>query len=994
MRFFDKRMKQFRAIVFLLSLGVSLTAQIIKPTNGVRDLRHIPIAFTNATIVASAEKKLDNATMVILDDRIVALGTDITLPNDAKIIDLQGKYIYPSFIDLYTDYGLPDPRAPGKSPKLLPQMLSNKKGPFSWNEALKPEYHAIDHWTKEKKDANKLLKHGFGVVISHQPDGICRGTGALISLGDHDERRSVLVPKIAQVLSFSKGKSTQTYPTSLMGSIALLRQTYLDGRWYKSGGHQEERNLSLEAWNQNQNLVQIFATSYLLDVFRAQKIADEFDTQYIFKGSGDEYRRLDALKKLNPKIIIPIAFPDALDVSDPLDAKQASLVEMLHWQNAPQNPRLLQEAGIDFALTQYQNKDFRKNLLIAIEYGLSKESALRALTDTPARWIGQQNQIGSIAKGKLANFFISDGDYFEKDSKILEHWTLGKPVKFKSKVKLKTGHYNLLIDDMAYKMKVKDNNKCAIEKPDSTKINIDVHVKGQLISLSFPMDKDQNNFFSLSGIIKQNEWSGTGTDPSGRWITWRARHTKDLKNTKKETKTPKAEIPRPIIPYPFLPYGWLNKPKQESYLIKNATLWTNEDKGIIQNSDILLVDGKIAKIGRNLSHPTAKVIDATGKHVSSGIIDEHTHIAISRGVNEGSQASSAEVSIADVVNSEDINIYRQLAGGVTAAQLLHGSANPIGGQSAIIKFRWGALPEEMKIKNADGFIKFALGENVKQVNWGDKFRKRFPQTRMGVEQVFVDMFTRAREYAKAKKTKKNLRKDLELETLLQILNKKRFITCHSYQQGEINMLMKVAEKFGFRINTFTHILEGYKVADKMKAHGVGASTFSDWWAYKYEVIDAIPHNSTIMDKIGLTVAINSDDAEMARRLNQEAAKSVMYGGSTEEEAWKMVTLNPAKLLHLDHRMGSLKVGKDADVVIWSDNPLSIYARAEKTFVDGRLLYDIEQDQEKRKWIKSTRAKLIQKLLKAKKSGAKTKKPTKKEKHLYHCDSLDEQETNH
>ncbi|HYG50659.1 MAG TPA: amidohydrolase family protein, partial [Flavobacteriales bacterium] len=301
----------------------------------------------------------------------------------------------------------------------------------------------------------------------------------------------------------------------------------------------------------------------------------------------------------------------------------------------------------------------------------------------------------------------------------------------------------------------------------------------------------------------------------------------------------------------------------------------------------------------------------------------------------------------------------------------------------------------------DGFIKFALGENVKQSNWGEP-TQRYPQTRMGVEQVFYDAFFRAKAYetswkdftdrlAKSKGIKPEPpRKDLESETLLEILHGKRFITCHSYVQSEINMLMHVADSMGFKVNTFTHILEGYKVADKMKAHGVNASSFSDWWAYKFEVYEAIPYNAAILTKVGVNTAINSDDAEMARRLNQEAAKSVKYGGMSEEDAWKMVTLNPAKMLHLDRQMGSLKAGKDADVVVWSDNPLSIYAKVEKTFVDGILYYDLERDALLDKRNTTEKLRLIKKMMEAKASGERTVKPTRKTNKQYHCDTIGEE----
>ena len=295
----------------------------------------------------------------------------------------------------------------------------------------------------------------------------------------------------------------------------------------------------------------------------------------------------------------------------------------------------------------------------------------------------------------------------------------------------------------------------------------------------------------------------------------------------------------------------------------------------------------------------------------------------------------------------------------------------------------------MIYKDSPKFIKFALGENVKQANWGDQNTVRFPQTRMGVEQLFIDYFTRAKAYDAVKKSGKPYRKDAELETLAEILNKERFISCHSYVQSEINMLMKVAEKFNFNINTFTHILEGYKVADKMAEHGVGGSTFSDWWAYKYEVNDAIPYNAAIMHNAGVTVAINSDDREMSRRLNQEAAKTIKYGGMTELEAWKTVTINPAKLLHIDDKVGSIKIGKHADVVLWTHHPMSIYAKVEKTIIEGKIFFDRDEDLMKRKAIKKEKSTLINMMLKEKMEGGKTKAPMKRDDRNFHCDTLEE-----
>jgi imidazolonepropionase-like amidohydrolase len=397
-------------------------------------------------------------------------------------------------------------------------------------------------------------------------------------------------------------------------------------------------------------------------------------------------------------------------------------------------------------------------------------------------------------------------------------------------------------------------------------------------------------------------------------------------------------------------------------------------------------------VGKGLSTEGARVIDGTGKHVTAGIIDEHSHIAAAS-INEGGQSVTSEVRIADNLNPDDVNIYRQLSGGVTSSHILHGSANTIGGQTQLIKLRWGANDEELKFKGWPGQIKFALGENVKRSPATAGTQNRYPDTRMGVEQVLFDAFTRAKDYQRswkeyeASKNKKGAvapRRDLELDALVEILNNQRFITCHSYVQSEITGAMRVAEQMGYKVNTLTHILEGYKVADKMKEHGANASTFSDWWAYKMEVQDAIPYNAAIMHKVGLNVAINSDDAEMARRLNQEAAKIVKYGGVSEEEALKMVTLNPAKMLHVEDKVGSLKVGKDGDVVVWSDHPLSIYAKSLYTIVDGTVYFDRQKDEQLQKLVDNERLRLIKKMVGEKRMGAPVQPATPSYQIMHTC----------
>ncbi len=599
----------------------------------------------------------------------------------------------------------------------------------------------------------------------------------------------------------------------------------------------------------------------------------------------------------------------------------------------------------------------------------------------------------------IANLIITSGKLFDKKTKVLQNWVQGEPVYIDSSPEHDfKGIYNLTLPDTTYRLEVNGetgSQKAKIKVNDSTSQDVSSVIDDELITLSFKSKKDTLGSIRLSGWREGNGWKGKGQLIDGTWINWSISRTGDLPDsTDQKKEQEKKKKPLGNVIYPFVAHGSSTLPQTETLLIRNATVWTNETDGVLQNTDVLLKDGVITKVGKNLTDNTARIIDGTGKHLTAGIIDEHSHIAAAS-INDLA-TNSGMVRMYDVINSEDIDIYRALAGGVVAAQVLHGSANPIGGQSALIKLRWGESPEKMKIQGADSFIKFALGENVKRsYNPGSN---RYPQTRMGVEQVYIDAFTNAREYekkwvtynslpAKEKATAVKPRRDLAHETMLEILNKKRFITCHSYVQSEINMLMKVAEKFNFRVNTFTHILEGYKVADKMKEHGVAASTFSDWWNYKWEVRYAIPYNAAIMNRLGIVTAINSDDAEMGRRLNQEAGKSIKYGGMSETDALKMVTLNPAKMLHLDQQMGSIKVGKSADVVLWSDHPLSVMAKAEKTIIDGKVYFDLERDKQRNKEIEMERARIIQLMKDAKKNGAPTQPAPSGNKTTLHCDDV-------
>jgi imidazolonepropionase-like amidohydrolase len=390
--------------------------------------------------------------------------------------------------------------------------------------------------------------------------------------------------------------------------------------------------------------------------------------------------------------------------------------------------------------------------------------------------------------------------------------------------------------------------------------------------------------------------------------------------------------------------------------ITGATILTAGDAGKLENATIVFEGGRITAVGTNVNVPSgADVIDGTGKFVTPGIIDAHSHIAADA-INEGSVSVSSMVSIHDVLNPTDVSIYREAAGGVTTSHVMHGSANPIGGQNAVIKHRWGADAEGLIFQGAPPTIKFALGENPKR-SGATPFpgsEPRYPASRMGVMDVIRQAFIEATEYraewdaydARVASGDRNAippRRDLKLDPLVEVLEGTRFVHSHSYRADEILQLMRVAEEFDFRIHTFQHVLEGYRVADEIKAHGAHASTFSDWWAYKVEAYEAIPYNAAIMTQRGIVVSINSDSDEEGRHLNQEAAKTMKWGGMTEDEALAMITINPAIQLVIDDRVGSLEVGKDADVVLWENYPLSSYARVRTTWVDGNVVFDVDQD---------------------------------------------------
>jgi len=1003
---------------FLVFYAGRMIAQI-EPAVGIRKNTPTVHALKNLIIIAAPGKKIEHGTIVVRDGVIESAGANITIPADARVWDCSGLTAYAGLIDLYTDIGQPKPPVPGQPSSAAP-TAQPLRGSAHWNSQVHPETSGAEQFLPDKDTAEKFRALGFTTVLSAPSNGIFHGSSALVAIGDGSANTSIVRDNVTQNISFSRDSFGDSYPNSLMGAIALIRQTFIDAHWYADAlkifvqnpaQDRPEENKSLSALEASASGKQpvIFETADEQNILRAAKIAKEFSLSFWIRGNGYEYRRLDAVKETNAPIILPVNFPDAPNVNTTGDALDVGFDELRHWDFAPENPARLKRAGVTFALTTSTLKDvskFRMLVRTAIDRGLNADDALASLTTIPAKMLGMEKQFGTIESGKAANFVLADGELFGEKTKIRETWVDGIRYEVKAPAQAEargTWSYSLNIS-----IAKKDTGSLIIAgEPEAlsgfvsrgvVKVkSTSAAIAGKNITLVFEGDSlGYAGVVRLAGVAQDSTITGTGAMPDGSDIRWSAQFIKPFVEPPDTTKKPEAVHASFEVVYPDGAFGRKTLPEQpENILVKGGYVWTSGPQGNLENTDILYTKGKVAKIGKNIAPPNgAVVIDATGKHVTAGLIDCHSHTAISDGVNEAGRAISAEVRIGDVVDANDVAIYRELAGGLTVAHLLHGSANPIGGQNQVVKLRWGMLPDDMKFEGAPKSIKFALGENVKQSNWGDRYTTRYPQTRMGVEQIIRDEFSAARDYERKMEAAKNEpnkippRRDLELDAIVEILNGTRLVHSHSYRQDEILMLIRVADDFGFKVATFQHGLEGYKIAEAIAKHGAGVSTFSDWWAYKYEVIDAIPYNGALMHDVGVVVSYNSDSDELARRLNTEAAKAVKYGGLSEEEALKFVTINPAKQLRIDNRVGSIEVGKDADFVIWSGSPLSTYSVCEQTWIDGRRYFDRDEYRAMNAEILKERAVLIQKILTTKKSASGSgmpAMPTKKSSYSCHIE---------
>ena len=916
-------------------------------------------ALVGGKVVVKPGETIEPCNIVIRDGRIVAVGKDAAVPADARVWDMKSNTIYAGFIDCYL--ALDTTNAPVSTSGSEPitsggtftspgvkffgtpgaQTDPGNPGPGYEISRITPEYQAVKDYSPKEKSLEPLREIGFTAGVIAPGRGIIRGTSSLVTLNEENPNDVVLKPEVFQHIAFESGsREDGSYPSSLMGSIAVIRQSFFDTRHYiddladyaknSQNRKRPEFNQALQALEpalEKKIRVAIEPGSALM-ASRAGQLGRELQLDYCIVSSGQEWRRPDLAKAVAASFIVPLNFPTLPKLPSEDDWDQVTLDQLRAWDWAPENPAVLRKQGLEIALTTYglsDKKKFRQNLRLALDRGLSETDALAALTTTPAKLCGVESQVGTIEAGKLANLtVVSDKGYFDPEGKVREVW----------------------IDGRIY--------RAPADEPGPGKGDATAPAKPVSPEEGAPNRPQPGSEKSEKKAPTASEKKGAATTPS---------KPEEKKPAKKEQlrelqKTRTASSPTdgrgPAASPPAL-------------LIRNTTLWTCTDKGILTNSDLLIAGGKIQQVGNIKADldPATLIIDGKEMNVTPGIIDCHNHSMILGAVNEGTIPSSAMVRIHDVVNSETEHIYEQLAGGVTAANLLHGSANPIGGQNCVIKLKDGASPEDLVFDAAPQGIKFALGENVKQANWGDRFVTRFPQTRMGVRTFIANRFTAAQQYLAENDIYRQKggiapRRDLELEALGEIIQGKRVIHCHSYRQDEILMLIRLMESFGVKIGTFQHVLEGYKVADEIAKHGAGGSTFSDWWAYKFEVYDAIAYNGSLMRDRGVVVSFNSDSSELARRLYAEAAKAVKYGNTPETEALKFVTLNPARQLHIDQRVGTLEPGKDGDIAVWSKSPLDSETLCLQTWIEGKKYFDRTLEKERANRLEKERNELIEK----------------------------------
>jgi len=845
------------------------------------NLRPSVFAIRDARVVPESGKVLPKATVVIRDGLIEAVGADVKVPADALAIDGTGLTVYPGFVDALNHWGYDtalrrSEAGPPEAIDLGSEALAATRTDF--RKGMTPEFQAGKALKADAETEDGWRRLGFTTHLVAPEGGFFAGQSALVSLSGTAPREAVLRSPVALHVAYRAGGAD--YPRALMGVIAHCRQTLLDAGHYRR---------SLEFFEKNAGRRPIAdpaleALGPVLD--RRMPAVFEADT------SDAIGRALDLAGEFNLRAVI-YGGRDAWKVADRLAEKHVPVILRLTFAE----PSAAEGAG-------------PRRRPEGAEPG-----AERAGGPLPQRVQAERRRhldeeiagAGRLHKAGVVFAFSGQG--------------LDKPEKFRDQLRkaLAAG----LPTDAA--LKALTGDAAGILGVDKQIGTIAPGKAAHLLVTDGDFDKPETRVRHLfaDGVHFEYDAKSKGKPEPANKPEPAAKDAGELASELEADRVPRLRTGGNV-------------------LIKGATVLPVTGNALAK-TDVLVQGGKIARLGQDLAVPEGTaVIDAAGMFVMPGIIDTHAHFAIAGGVNEFSLSVVPEVRVRDVIDSADVEIYRALAGGVTTARLLHGSANVIGGQDAVIKLKYGKSARELLIADAPRGVKFALGENVKRTDG------RFPNSRLGVEAVLVRAFSEAQayrrtweEYEKAKAAGRPVpepRRDLRLEALADVLKGDLKVHCHCYRADEILMLLRVADRFGFKVKSLQHVLEGYKIAPEIADHGASCSTFSDWWAYKIEAYDAIPFNTALLHEAGVSVCIKSDSNELVRHLYQEAAKCIKYGGLSELDALKTITLNPARQLGLEKRIGTIEAGKDADLAIFNGHPLNSYARCEMTLVEGEVYF--------------------------------------------------------
>ncbi len=895
--------------VFSITLSVSSFADELLPPG----FRPRPLgvhALVGGKVFVKPGEAIENATVIIRDGFIEKVGKDITPPADARIWDVKGMNIYAGFIDPYLKISsVGEVPSGGKKKQIdltagrffgLPgdETDPGSAGAGAGVGLVEPQRRAAEIYAPDPKNLEKMRDLGFTAANIVPDKGIFRGASALVQLAEVDPNRAIVKANVAQHIAFDNdGRKDMAYPESLMGIISVVRQTVFDAQHYFAAQSYYQKNGGKRVeFNPALQALQMALNKDVPMVFEPQSVLMVDRAARLAKGD------------LNVNFQI-LASGEEWRRPDLAKETGASFIVPLDFPELPKMPS--DDDWEQISLDQLRAWDWApENAALLRQQGLEVALTTHGLEDKTKF---RKNIKGAVDRG------LSENDALAALTTI--------PAKL-----------------------------CGVEKLLGTV------EQGKLANLTIV---DGKGYFDPEAKVREVWVDGQnyhGAEPEKKEAKKKDEEKPDKEKAEKEKKEAekKEALKKRVAKSPREGRGPIQMP--DALMVSGATVWTCGPKGILTNASFIIEHGKIREFGGTWGGPG---IDANGLVITPGLIDCHSHSAILHDVNEGTVPSSAMVRIGDVVNSETDNIYEELAGGLTVANLLHGSANPIGGQNQVIKLRDGAGPEGLKFAEAPQGIKFALGENVKQSNWGEKYHTRFPQSRMGVKTFIRNRFTASQQYLAAWESYSKdggtpPRRDLELEAIGEILQGKRWIHSHSYRQDEILMLLRLMQDFKVQIATFQHVLEGYKIADELAAGHVGASTFADWWAYKFEVYDAIPYNGSLMRDRGVLVSFNSDSHDLARHLNFEAAKAVKFGNTPEEEALKFVTINPAKQLRIDKYVGSLEPGKSADFVVWSKNPLDSSAVCLQTWIDGKKYFDRDLDAKRTEALVKERAAILEK----------------------------------